>query len=66
MAPSLMSRVGMCGRKSFPTKKHMNTAATHGYNTINTHTPKGTPLKQQYAHAKTSPLRNPDLKIYCH
>lgn len=28
IAPSRISRVGMWGRKSFPTKKHMNTAAT--------------------------------------
>ncbi len=27
MAPSLISSVGMCGRKSLPTKKHMKTAA---------------------------------------
>ena len=26
IAPSLISSVGICGRKSFPTKKHMKTA----------------------------------------
>jgi len=28
IAPSLISKVGMWGRKSLPTKKHMNTAKT--------------------------------------
>lgn len=28
MAPSLISREGRCGRKSLPTKKHMNTQSS--------------------------------------
>ena len=29
IAPSRISSVGMCGRKSLPTKQHMNTAVQH-------------------------------------
>ena len=34
MAPSRISSVGMWGRKSFPTKKHMNTALRSGVSAL--------------------------------